>query len=94
MKVLKFATEDIRLSLKIYLNGCSVDVVKYQFDGIYQVTFEASLKPEAPSVIELRMNRTVIASEVDPETSDQRRLGLCLLGIDIVPVDQTVYRLD
>ena len=38
------------------------------------------------------MNRTAMAKEADPDSSDGRRLGLCLLGIDIEPLDDDLIQ--
>lgn len=83
--VARFATEDIRRSLVIVVDGHEVDARTMQSEDRFIIHFVTRLRSDAPSVLEFRMNRTASASEIDPHTMDQRRLGLCLLGIILRP---------
>jgi hypothetical protein len=83
--VARFATEDIRRSLVIVVDGNEVDARTMQSEDRFIIHFVTRLRSDAPSVLEFRMNRTASASEIDPHTMDQRRLGLCLLGIILRP---------
>jgi hypothetical protein len=83
--VSRFASQDIRDSLQVHLNGTKVEMAIKIVDNIYHVTFDGLLRLDIPSVLELRMNRTAHPTEIDPDTLDTRQLGLCLLGIDILP---------
>ena len=85
LMISRFASQDIHDSLQIHLNGTKLKVMMKVVDNIHHVTFDGSLLLDTPSVLELRMNRTAHPKEIDPDTLDTRQLGLCLLGIDILP---------
>lgn len=86
LHVLHFAADEIRTSLRLFLNGSEVDSRVYAHEGGFEIPFVSRLRQESISVLELQMNRTAFASEIDPETLDSRRLGLCLSGITLSPV--------
>ena len=50
------------------------------------IEFETVLRKDRPSVVELRMIRTVLAAEFVPGSADARRLGVCLAGIHLDPI--------
>lgn len=85
LKVLHFAKEDVDQSLRVVANGVETEFEMLRIDGRIEVAFVATLKKDSPSLLELRMVRSVPASEIDPLTQDGRRLGLCLLGVVLAP---------
>ena len=85
LRILRFATPDIAGSLRIFVNGDDMSFTSKTVDGIVEVSMVVRLRRDVPSVLELRMNRTAPASEIDPETNDSRHLGLCLSGVELTP---------
>ena len=85
LRVLRFAMPDIEESLRVRLDGDEVDTTTDTVDDVHHISFVSQLRQDSPSVVEFRMNRTASASEIDPGSLDQRRLGLCLLGVTVAP---------
>jgi hypothetical protein len=83
-----FATDDIRDSLEVLVDRRRAPAVVAQRPDAagYVVHFDATLRSDKPSVVELRMNRTVPVAEFNPGSTDPRRMGLCLTGIFLDPM--------
>ena len=81
------ATADVRDSLSVLVNRRRTPIfVSQSRDAAGTIVeFDATLRSDRPSVLELRMNRTVPAAEFNPGSTDPRRLGLCLTGICLDP---------
>ena len=83
------ATDDVRNSLEVLVDRRSVPTVMRTEPDSAQVVIEIEtvLRSDKPSVVELRMSRTVSAPEFTPGSTDQRRLGVCLAGIHLEPIN-------
>lgn len=90
IRILRFATPDIGKSLRIFFNATEMAYDTEIEAGVIKVTVLARLRTQSPSVLELRMDRTAPAFEIDPDTADQRRLGLCLSGVELAETDERV----
>ena len=82
------ATDDVRNSLQVLVDRRSAPTVVRTEPDTAQVVVEIEtvLRTDRPSVVELRMNRTVSAAEFAPGSNDARRLGVCLAGIHLEPI--------
>jgi hypothetical protein len=82
------ATEDVRNSLAVLVDQRSVPTeVRTESDSTRVIiAIESVLRGDRPSVVELRMNRTVPVAEFVPGATDPRRLGVCLAGIQLDPI--------
>ena len=82
------ATDDVRDSLEVLVDRRSAPtVVRTEPDSARVIIeIESVLRRDRPSVVELRMNRTVSVAEFAPGSTDGRRLGVCLAGIHLDPV--------
>ena len=88
LRIDAFATDDVRESLVVLLDRRPLPTVfRRPADSVGLVLeIEAMLHRDKPSVIELRMNRTVPVGEFVPGATDTRRMGLCLAGIHLEPI--------
>jgi len=86
LQVAGFASSDIHCSLQVRLNGEIMKTTQEIIDGNFRISFNGLLRHDFPSVVELQMNRTVPESEFKSTIVDRRRLGLCLLGVDVLPL--------
>ena len=82
------ATADVRDSLAVFVDRRSAPtVVRTEPDSARVVIeIETVLRRDKPTVVELRMTRTVLAAEFVPGSTDSRRLGVCLAGIHLNPI--------
>lgn len=82
------ATDDIRDSLEVLVDRRSAPTVTRMDPDSSRVVIEIEtvLRRDRPSVVELRMNRTVAPSEFVPGSTDPRRVGVCLAGIHLEPI--------
>lgn len=81
------AADDVRDSLEVLVDRRPTDAVLHPVAGTtgYLLEFETMLRADRPTVLELRMARTVPAAEVAPGTGDERRVGVCLSGMWLEP---------
>ncbi len=85
--VAAFATDDVRESLEVWIDRRPVAMVTRRDSDTAGTVIEIDtiLRSDRPSVIELRMQRTVSVAEFSPGSADERRVGLCLTGIHLDP---------
>lgn len=83
--VTRFATEEVRSSLAVAVNREPVDSVVEEGPEGYVISFVTRLRPDRPSVLELRTSRAVPATGFPSRRDDQRLVGLCLAGIELEP---------
>lgn len=81
------AADDVRDSLTALVDRRPVPLTVRREGGTnrYVLELESVLRSDVPSVIELRMHRTVPARDVDPDADDQRLLGVCLTSMRLSP---------
>lgn len=80
-----FIADDVRESVEVRVNGSPArKVIKRDTDGFrFVIEIEAQLRADKPSVLQLEMNRSVAPNEIDPESPDMRRLGMCLTAVSV-----------
>jgi len=87
LHVAAFATDDVRESLKVRVDQRPVAAVTRPDPDTARTIIEIDtmLRADRPSVIELRMQRTVPVTEFIHGSADPRRMGLSLTGIHLDP---------
>ena len=83
--VAQFASDDIRDSLQIVLNGKIVEFAMKRIGPNYKISFVSLLNENKISVIEFWMNRTARPTVGNDGKADTRLLGMCLTRIELYP---------
>lgn len=86
--IIDFITAQIRESLEVFINHEPVafELVPPIGSEPWKLNVMAKLSREKGSVAELRMSGTCSPSEIDSQSTDTRKLGLCLESIQIMPI--------
>jgi glycosyltransferase involved in cell wall biosynthesis len=82
------ATVDLLDSLDVWVNRRQVPITRHT-DGRSQhvvVSVETPLRSDRPSVMELRMPRSVSVAEFVPGATDDRRVGISIAGVHLEPL--------
>jgi glycosyltransferase involved in cell wall biosynthesis len=90
LHIARFATDDISDSLAVLVDRrpTPTEIQQDPNTGRTVIEIDTMLRSDRPSVVELRMNRTVPPTEFDPGSTDTRRMGLSLTGIHLEPARQ------
>jgi glycosyltransferase involved in cell wall biosynthesis len=85
--VSRFATDEIKDSLAVFVNGNKVNHLISLDSSGYWIEFQSHLRSGNASVIELVMIKTIRASELVIGSRDERKIGLCLHQILLEPAN-------
>ncbi len=85
VRVAGFANAEVRSSVQVLVDRRRVDIALESDAGGEAIRFTASLRSDRPTVIEFRTVRAVPVRELFPGSSDNRRVGFALIGVDLSP---------